>query len=173
MRAARALLVCALAAAVVAGGGRAATPSAVVSIDRTQIDTDLGRTFAFTSTVGTRERARSRTHRPSQRAQPAPGRLRRSRGLVVNRTRYLPAIPPGGSLRIAWRVKAVNSGSFGIYVAVLPSGATAVPPFTGPTVQVAVAERRTLNSGGILPLALGVPAALALLALGVRRRRRG
>jgi hypothetical protein len=39
-------------------------------------------------------------------------------------------------------------------------------------VRISIAERKTLNSGGILPLAVGVPAFLALLALGVRIRRR-
>jgi hypothetical protein len=46
-----------------------------------------------------------------------------------------------------------------------------VRPVTGPTVHVEIAERRTLNSGGILPLALGIPALLAALALGLRWHR--
>ena len=41
-------------------------------------------------------------------------------------------------------------------------------------VRFEVLERDTLNAGGILPLALGVPAALALLAAAVHlTRRRG
>jgi LPXTG-motif cell wall-anchored protein len=47
-----------------------------------------------------------------------------------------------------------------------------VRPTTSPTVRLRIRDRKTLNSGGILPLALGVPAALGLLTLGVRRRRR-
>jgi hypothetical protein len=39
-------------------------------------------------------------------------------------------------------------------------------------VRVSIQDRKTLNSGGILPLALGIPGALGLLALGVRLRRR-
>jgi hypothetical protein len=39
-------------------------------------------------------------------------------------------------------------------------------------VQVTVAERRTLDAGGILPLALGVPAVLGLAAGGLALRRR-
>lgn len=38
-------------------------------------------------------------------------------------------------------------------------------------VRVAVADRRTLNSGGILPLALGIPAFLGLLAFSVKVKR--
>jgi hypothetical protein len=42
-----------------------------------------------------------------------------------------------------------------------------------PTIAVHVTERRTLNSGGILPLAVGVPALLGTLAIAPRLRRRG
>jgi hypothetical protein len=66
----------------------------------------------------------------------------------------------------------VNSGSFGVYVAVLPQGGTGRRPATGPTVRVTVEQRKTLNSGGILPLALGIPAFLGALTLGLRLRRR-
>jgi hypothetical protein len=55
---------------------------------------------------------------------------------------------------------------------VLESGGSARPPVVGPTVRLAVSERKTLNSGGILPLALGVPAFLGLGLLGVRAARR-
>jgi hypothetical protein len=68
-------------------------------------------------------------------------------------------------------MNAVNSGTVGVYVAVLPRSGTPVPPTTGPTVRVRIQDRKTLNSGGILPLALGLPALLGLLALGVRVRR--
>ena len=33
-----------------------------------------------------------------------------------HRTRYLGAIPTGGSAMITWRLQAVNAGTFGIYV---------------------------------------------------------
>ena len=68
-------------------------------------------------------------------------------------------------------MNAVNSGTIGVYVAVLPRSGAPVPPTTGPTVRVQINDRKTLNSGGILPLALGLPALLGLLALGVRVRR--
>jgi hypothetical protein len=44
-------------------------------------------------------------------------------------------------------------------------------PAIGPAVRVSVADRKTLNSGGIVPLVLGVPALLGLLTLGLRYRR--
>ncbi|MDX6505446.1 MAG: hypothetical protein QOG06_90 [Gaiellaceae bacterium] len=89
----------------------------------------------------------------------------------TSRTRYPRPIPAGGTTALTWRVNAVNSGTIGIYVAVLPTSGAPVPPVTGPTVRVRIQDRKTLNSGGILPLALGIPGALGLLALVVRLGR--
>jgi hypothetical protein len=72
---------------------------------------------------------------------------------------------------VSWPMNAVNSGTIGVYVAVLPRSGAPVPPTTGPTLRVQIQDRKTLNSGGILPLALSVPALLGLMALGVRFRR--
>jgi hypothetical protein len=88
------------------------------------------------------------------------------------RTKYLRAIPPGGSASVSWPMNAVDAGRIGIYVAVLPRSGAAVRPTTSPTLTLRIRDRRTLNSGGILPLALGLPAALGLLTVGVRSSRR-
>jgi hypothetical protein len=44
-------------------------------------------------------------------------------------------------------------------------------PVTGPALDVRVATRTTIDAGGALPLALGVPTLLGFAAIGVRRRR--
>lgn len=88
-----------------------------------------------------------------------------------HRTRYLAPIEPGGATTLSWPMNAVNAGTIGVYVAVLPRSGAPVHPITGPTVRVSIQDRKTLNSGGILPLALGIPVALGLLTLGVRLRR--
>ena len=90
-----------------------------------------------------------------------------------HRTRYLAPIPAGGSVSLGWPMNAVNAGTIGLYVAVLPRTGPPMRPTTSPTVRLRVLDRKTLNSGGILPLALGIPAALGLLTLGVQRSRRG
>jgi hypothetical protein len=89
------------------------------------------------------------------------------------RTRYLAPIPAGGSTTLTWRLNAVNGGTIGIYVAVLPRSGAAVRPTTGPTVRVRIHDRKSLNAGGILPLAFGIPGFLGLLALVVRLQRGG
>jgi hypothetical protein len=151
-----------------------AAPSGVIVIsdDRTSVSTRLGQSFSFHSTV---------TNRGPTAAAGLIAHLNVlsvRRGVYVDpedwssqRTRYLPMIPPGGKAVVTWRIKVVDSGSIGIYVAVLRAGAHD-PPVTGPTLTMAIADRRSLDAGGILPLALGMPALLLLLLLGVRLARR-
>ncbi len=160
-----------LAAAVLVAAPNV-TAAVSVSVDRAAITTSLGRKFHFHSTIR------------NSGATPATGLVAHLNVLSLrpgtyvdpedwssNRTRYLAPIPAGGSTTLDWLVQAVNAGSIGIYVAVLQATGEGTP-VSGPTVHVAIAERRTLNSNGILPLALGVPACLGLLAVGVRVRRR-
>lgn len=172
------LLVAALATAL--AGALAPVAAAVgvedvsVTVTPQRIATTLGSKFSFTSTL-------------------ANGGSTDAQGLIAhlnvlslkdgtyvdpedwssNRTRYLEPIAPGASTTIRWSMQAVNDGHFGIYVAVLPDDGAPVMAVTGPTIRLDVAERKTLNAGGILPLVLGIPAAIGALALGVRLRRRG
>ena len=165
-----ALSAAAALAASLAGSAGASRFS--VGMSRAQITTHLGDRFTFRSTVVNHGRTAARgliAHlnvvglEPSVYVDPEDW--------SSHRTSYLKALPPGGSATITWRLQAVSAGTFDVYVAVLPHSAIARPPTTGPAVRVAVADRRTLNSGGILPLALGVPALLGLFALAVRLRR--
>lgn len=145
-----------------------------VTVAPDRIATELGGKFAFTSTI-------TNNGATDARALIAHLNVLSLRdGTYVdpedwssNRTRYLDPIAPGESTTITWRMQAVNDGDFGIYVAVLPESGAPIPPTAGPTIHLDVAERKTLNAGGIVPLVLGIPAALGLLALGVRIRRRG
>jgi hypothetical protein len=91
-------------------------------------------------------------------------------------TRPLAPLPPRGSTTATWEIQAVNAGRFSVYVAVLPNGAAAGPgqALSEPEL-VAVAGRRAVNAGGVLPVAVAAPVLLGLVALGalVRRRRAG
>ena len=145
-----------------------------VTVAPEQIATRLGGKFSFTSTITNDSTTAARgliahLNVLSLRA----GTYVDPEDWSSNRTRYLDPIAPGKSATITWPMQAVNDGDFGIYVAVLPEDGAPVPPLTGPTIHLEVAGRKTLNAGGIVPLVLGIPAALGLLALGVRIRRRG
>jgi LPXTG-motif cell wall-anchored protein len=69
----------------------------------------------------------------------------------------------------------VTGGEAAIYVVVLPgTSPSSAPagPAVSPALDVHIAESKNLNSGGVLPLALGVPALLGIATLVARRRRR-
>jgi hypothetical protein len=90
----------------------------------------------------------------------------------THRTRYLGSLPGGGARTMSWTVHAINTGRIALYVAVLPRAGGNRSPTTGRAVQLVVAGRDTLNSQGILPLALGIPGLLGLVTGGLRRTRR-
>ena len=163
-------LVVALAAAAPAIAE--AGPRLGVSVDRLTVRTKLGHTFVI----------RSRISNPG--STPTPPLIAHLNILSLNgdvyvdpedwsshRTRYLPPIPPHGSTALRWKLDAVNAGGIGVYLAAMPRSGSGTVPTAGPLVRVAIAHRRTLNSGGILPLALGIPAFLLILAAAVRRSR--
>jgi hypothetical protein len=170
----RGRLVFALLVVLVVPQPAVAAPSRVtVTLDRTAISTSLGDKFSFRSVIANHGAT------PARDLIAHLNVLSLRRGVYIDpedwsshRTRYLPPIPAGGSVTIDWRLQAVNSGSIGVYVAVLPQDGRPTSPTTGPTLHVAIAHRQTLNSGGILPLALGIPAILAALSLWTRIRGR-
>jgi hypothetical protein len=147
----------------------------VVHIERTHVSTSLGRSFSFTTTVTNNDTGPTGTlvaHLNILSLK--PGVYVDPEDWSSNRTRYLDSIPSAGSRTVQWRVNAPNGGSLAAYVTVVPQSGAGTPT-TSRALRFEVASRRTLNSGGILPIALGIPAGIALLALGVRvhRRRRG
>jgi hypothetical protein len=166
----RTLVLLAIAAAVVATPASGAESGTLaVTVDRSAIATKLGQKFVVHSTITNRGRS------------PAAGLIAHLNVLSLrdgvyvdpedwssHRTRYLAPIPSGASTTLTWTLNAVNAGTLGVYIAVLPRSGKAVPPVTGPTVRVAIADRRTLNSGGILPLALSIPALLGALVLALK-----
>jgi hypothetical protein len=164
----RACAACLLVAAAMAAPGVSPAAAPEVSTSRTHVSTSIGDSFRFTTVVA------------NPGSTPLSGLVAHLNvlswdpGVYVDpedwssqRTRYLPPLAPGSSMTTAWTVKAVNSGHLAIYVTVLGAGR----PVAGPALDVRVASRTTIDAGGALPLALGVPALLGLAAIGVRRRR--
>lgn len=138
------------------------------------VSTDLGREFTVRSTI--------RNDDPSRAAaliahltvfSVRDGTYVDPEDWSSDRTRYLKPIPPGGATTILWRMKAVNGGTFAASILAVPADTTAAQaPLTAPPVRIEIAERKTLNAGGILFLSIGLPGALGLVAAGLRLRRR-
>ena len=143
-----------------------------VGINRTHVSTSLGQSFSFATAVANRGAGGTGAlvaHLNILSLK--PGVYVDPEDWSSDRTRYLEPIPSGSSRTVRWRIKAVNGGSLAAYVTVVPQSGVATP-VTSQALRLDVASRRTLNAGGILPIALGVPAGIALLAFAVRAQRR-
>jgi hypothetical protein len=149
-----------------------AAGATTVQLDRTQVSTAIGKKFTFTTTVqNDGDQTLSGLVAHLNVLSSDPGVYVDPEDWSSHRTRYLAPIPAHGATKISWTVTAVNGGKITIFVAILPrhgSGSIAVSE----PLRVDIAKRRTLNSGGVLPLALGLPALLGLSLLGTRVRRR-
>jgi len=184
-RSLRLALIALLAAALIAPGAvgvasaaSTESPPVGIALSRPSTSVGIGDSFSFTSTI------------TNAGSLPVSGLVAHlnvlsfTHGVYVdpedwssNRTRYLDPIPPGHSTTVDWTVKAVNGGDFGIYVAALgtpAAGAVPIEPTVSPALVAHVTEQRNVNPQGVVPLALGVPAAVAAAmgALRLRMRRR-
>jgi hypothetical protein len=142
-----------------------------ITLDRGAVAIRLGKSFAFTSTLAAGSAPTGPLVAHLNVVSLDPDTYVDPEDWSTHRTRYLAPVAPGGSRSIRWSVKAVSAGRIAIYVTAVPvggAGAIAV----GPPLRVQVADRRTLNSGGVVPLALAVPAAVTLVAVAARRRAR-
>jgi uncharacterized membrane protein len=137
------------------------------------VATRLGDDFSFTSEI------RNRGTAPLSDLVAHLNVVGLSSGIYVDpedwseeRTKRLPDLAPGESTTVEWSVTAVTGGRAAIYVVALPGDPARGQPVSSPAIDVRIAESTDLNTDGVLPLALGVPALLGMLTLAVRRRRR-
>jgi hypothetical protein len=173
VRATRAAALAAFLLLTCAGAASAATVGDEVSVtlDRPKVETRLGQEFGFTSVV------RNEIDRPLTGLIAHLNVLSTDPDVYVDpedwsseRTQFLAPLGPGESVQLPWRVKAVNSGELVAYVAVTSSEGSQ-PVVASAPLRLTVTEKRTINAGGVLPVALGMPVAAAVL-MGVAARRR-
>ena len=91
------------------------------------------------------------------------------------RTISVPSLAAGASATHTWTIDTVTKGDVDAYVVALPDvgpTATAEPLISSPAVHLHVTEQRKLNPGGVLPVVLIVPGAIAAGFVGLQASRR-
>jgi hypothetical protein len=91
------------------------------------------------------------------------------------RTISVPSLAAGASATHTWTIDTVTKGDVDAYVVALPDAgptATAEPLISSPAVHLHVTEQRKLNPGGVLPVVLIVPGAIAAGFVGLQASRR-
>lgn len=150
----------------------AATSQVSVRVDPRTVSTGVGQRFTLTSTV------RNDSDRPVSSLVAHLNVLGLDPDVYVDpedwssqRTVYLNPLPAHAATRLTWTVQAVNSGRLVIYVAVTATQGTDAVTASN-ALRLAVAPQRTVEAGGILPLAVAMPTAVLLLTGFTARRRR-
>ncbi len=93
------------------------------------------------------------------------------------RTQQIDVLPAGENVEQTWTVEAILEGDYMVYMTVIPkpSGANATSvPVSSPGIHLTVKAFAKQNPGGVLPVAIGTPLVLGLLALlprALQRRR--
>ena len=173
MRFARALVLMLAWVAAAAPVAEAQAP-VDVSLSRQEVSTRLGESFAFTSRIENR----GTTNLDGLVAHLNVVGL--SSGIYVDpedwseeRTKNVPALGPGESTELDWDVTAVTGGEAAIYVVALRGEEPGREELSvSPAMDVRIAESKDLNTDGVLPLTLAVPAVIAVAAVVLRRRTR-
>lgn len=79
----------------------------------------------------------------------------------------VPSLAPGQSTTLRWDLQPISPGDYTLYAVALSPASSSVAATD--TVAIAVADRRSLNPNGILPIAVGAP---VLVGLGLTWRLR-
>ncbi len=144
-----------------------------VALDRTALDTRIGQTFTFTSTVrndGDETLTGLVAHLnvlgldPSVYVDPEDW--------SSERTQFLDPLPGQDRDELSWEVQAVSPGALALYVTVTAKQGSA-DVTTSKALRLSVTQARKLNATDAAPLVLGMPAGVVLLTgLAALRRRR-
>jgi uncharacterized repeat protein (TIGR01451 family) len=88
------------------------------------------------------------------------------------RTQRVDPLDPGASAEQAWTVEGILDGNYMVYMtAIVKPGAPAETtlPVTSPGIHLTVQPYQSTNPGGVLPVALGMPLGLLVVAFLLRR----
>lgn len=177
-RLARALGVVALLAGALLAGAALATaagvpPPVTVTLDRQDVAVGVGQGFELVSTIENDGPTPLRgliAHIDVVGTDPA--RYVDPEDWCTARTVFLDELEPGGTTAPVWQVQAVDSGPLLLWVTVSQPDGTGVA--VSAPVRLTVGEHVDVNSGGVLPVVVGVPAAVAaglVVLTGWRRRQ--
>lgn len=168
------VLAAALFTTLLVGASGAAMASSAITLDTTRLDMRTGDTIQVHSTV-TNDGANATSEALVylslvETMQGVPVDLE---DWTANRSAHVAPLAPHASATQTWTLRALVSGDFALYVVAIPNGTVdgaSAPTMSAPVI-IHVAQRTNLNPGGVLPIALGVPALLILGALGIRWKR--
>lgn len=162
-------LAAAVALSLPAAAGTVTEPDVVVTTTQTRLDVRIGESVTIDSRVTNRGATPADHLVAHVNVASVDGSYVDLEDWSAEVTKVVAPVPPGGSATVSWRLQAVNAGRFHVYVVVLPETGSSV---ASRAVAVTVAQRRTVNVGGVLPVALATPLLVGAWSVVTRRRLR-
>lgn len=165
----RLIAVSTLLIVVVAGSAAAATPAqigdtVVVTVDPTTSSVVLGDSLDLVVTVtntGTAPTPPLVVHiditDPSESTSVDP------EDWTPTLSKRIGEVAPGDTITVGWTVQPISGGTFAVYGVALSPGVETISASN--VLEVTVADQRSLNPGGILPVAIAVPSLIGVLLL--------
>jgi hypothetical protein len=140
-----------------------------ITLNQTQISTSVGRVLTLESHIVNRRTTSSGPVLAHVNVASADGSYVDLEDWSADVTQQVDPLEPGADTTLTWDLQAVNAGSFHVYVVLLPQ---AGPLVASGSTRVEVGQKRSLNAGGALPVAIAVPLLLGLCAAALRYRVR-
>lgn len=140
-----------------------------ITLDQTHVTTSVGRMLTLESRIVNHGSAPSAPMIAHVNVASVDGGYVDLEDWSAEVTQKVDALEPGQDTTLTWDLQAVNAGSFHIYVVLLPNSGPLVP--SGST-RVDVGQKRNLNAGGVLPVAIAIPLILGIGAATIRYRVR-
>lgn len=164
-----------LAATIIATALAAPQPAAAqeagmeITLDQSHVTTSVGRVLTLESRIVNHGSVPSAPMLAHVNVASVDGGYVDLEDWSAEVTQHVEALQPGQDTTLTWDLQAVNAGSFHVYVVLLPNSGTLVP--SGST-RVDVGQKRNLNAGGVLPVAIAIPLILGIGAAAIRYRTR-
>jgi hypothetical protein len=157
------------ALALPAGAAAAQGASIEITLNETHIVTNVGRVLTLESAIVNRKDTASAPMLAHVNVVSADGTYVDLEDWSADVTQQIPALRPGEDTTLTWDLQAVNAGSFHVYVVLIPDSG---PLVASGSTRIEVGQKRNLNAGGALPVAIAVPFILGIGAAAIRYRVR-
>jgi hypothetical protein len=140
-----------------------------ITLDQSHVTTSVGRMLTLESRIVNHGSEPSKPMLAHVNVAGADGGYVDLEDWSAEVTQRVEALQPGQDTTLTWDLQAVNAGSFHVYVVLLPNSGPLVPSGAA---RVDVGQKRNLNAGGVLPVAIAVPLILGIGAAAIRYRVR-
>lgn len=140
-----------------------------ISIDHPSVSAKVGEKIGFDTVIrNDSDRSVSDLVEHLNIASTKPGTYVDPEDWSQDRTQYLTQVPAHATIRTHWTVRAVNDGSFAVYVAAVSPHGDVTSVASSDALRLSASAVTPINPSGALPVVLGTPLLVGAVLAGTR-----